>query len=524
MEVDDEQLAAHVSEWSTSTNDCLKIELVNGKETSGPFSPAFTYPIFGEEEVIFGYEDPVINLSFAAHDLTPHLEITHGDLYPAQGDVKPTDIRGALADFLPESAFREVSRDNALKDPDAASFVPPGEKMGGYKQDEKRYEVWCSSLADERARRLLENMQILVPMFIEGGTMLSLGQDWSTQRWKLFLLYGVESKPRPSTSRYSLVGYGTSYRVFALPKHLGADEADILAFSGAPLSDFLLHANDAKVPSTSPLDLPSRERLSQFFILPPFQGSGHGQHLYNTMYTYLAAPPNVREFTVEDPNEDFDDLRDLCDLLHLRQHVPEFTALRINTTIKAEDMLPSVHIPTHLIVDGAARERIKVQTKMVDRQLDRLVEMHTLSFIPASHRSRNRITRKDRSSNGHDKAYYFWRLYAKQRLYIHNRDQLIQLEKEERVEKLEAALDSVQEGYVKMLEKVVKHAGRNSNGQGAVAGSGETVGGAAKPIVRKRKVVQDDEDDDEVEREGVAAEPATMNGRKKTKVGRDDRS
>ncbi|TKA73345.1 hypothetical protein B0A55_06789 [Friedmanniomyces simplex] len=540
MDSDDEQIEAlkqQVEDWSTNTNECFTIQLLKGNTVTASFQPQFTYPIFGEEERVFGYEDLSITLSFAAHNLRPRLDISHGKLFQ-EGDVKPTDIKEALADFLPEEAFGAASEedalDGALGDAQAYSVQPPGELIKSYARNGRGYEIWCSSLANADARELLENMKILVPMFIEGGTMLQLGQDWSTQRWKLFLLYEVDCKPAPKASRYSLVGYGTSYRVFTLPDRMSASEEDLAAFFNGESLDTLLPPPDQSEPhppskKQSPLDLPSRERLSQFLILPPFQGEGHGQHLYNTMYTHLTLPQNVREFTVEDPNEAFDDLRDLCDLLYLRANVPEFAALRITTdphVLTAEKLLPSAFIPTDLIVNGAARDRIRKRTKLQPRQFDRLVEMHTLSFIRASHRSRSRLTRKDRSSNADDRAYYFWRLYAKQRLYVHNRDQLIQLERAERGEKLEAVLDGVLEGYAGLLEKVEAREAASRERWGEEVEEG-IVGGAAAAAVektgkgRKRKVVVDEEDegdDEDGDEDGMVGVEVMANGHKKTRV------
>ncbi|KAI7536915.1 hypothetical protein KC319_g12924 [Hortaea werneckii] len=224
------------------------------------------------------------------------------------------------------------------------------------------------------------------------------------------------------------------------------------------------------------------------------------------MYTVLTAPRNILEFTVEDPNEAFDDLRDLCDLHHLRTHNRTFAALRIQPNLPPETLTPSHHIPVHLIVPGSVRETLQRETKLMPRQFDRLVEMHTLSFIPPLHRSRNRITRKHKAANEWDRAFYFWRLYVKQRLYVFNRDQLVQAEREERVERLEAALDGVLEGYGKVLERV--------EGLGAVDGEGEGV----RPRVRKRKVVGDEEEDDDEEE--VGREGGLGNGSAK-KVRRD---
>ncbi|KAK4503207.1 hypothetical protein PRZ48_006635 [Zasmidium cellare] len=517
VEDDDEltqEIEAQVNEWSSNSNECFTVQLVRGDgSVTASFKPEFTYSMFGEEEAIFGYQDLSINLTFRAHDLEPKLEYSYGKIFEAQGEVRPTDIIEALRDFLPKSAFKgKPSKD------DGADFQPPGEKIHTYTRDGKTYETWCASLADERARKLLENMQILVPMFIDGGTLLELDQTWTIARWKIFLVYEVDPEPSAKVSPYSLVGYGTSYRSFTFPDRLKTVQFDDFSPSSQPL-DYFMPPPDGKTNELahppdfeSPLDLPSRERLSQFLVLPPFHGAGHGQELYNIMYKHLTAPQNVREFTVEDPNEKFDDLRDFCDLLYLRQNVPEFAALRINTDIPEDKMRMDANIPTELIVPADVRKQVMRDTKIMPRQFDRLVEMHTLSFIPPTYRSRNRLTRKEKATNPHDKAYFFWRLYVKQRLYVFNADQLKQVEHTERVEKLESALDSVLEAYSEMIEKIEAREKSDAEMQDANA-----LADASAPK-RKRPVIDDDEDEDEAA--GAENEDTTpnTNGHKKVRV------
>ncbi|SMQ49141.1 unnamed protein product [Zymoseptoria tritici ST99CH_3D7] len=513
---DDEDLAQEkqlVNEWSSNSNECLNIRLVRGNgSVAVSCNPEFTYAMFGEEEAIFGYQDLNINLSFRAHDLQPKLDITYGKIFPVQGEVRPTDIPKALSDFLPESAF-----DNQELGVEA-DFGPPGEKIHNYKRHGKAYEVWCASLADPAAKKLLENMQILVPFFIDGGSMLELEQDWTTQRWKIFLVYEVDGQAN-GISPYTLAGYGTSYRCFTFPERQKAVQWDVFSPSSQSLLEILPSEGEPNELShisdfESPLDLPSRERLSQFLLLPPFRGAGHGQELYKVMYKHLTSPDNIREFTVEDPNETFDDLRDFCDLLYLRANIPEFAALRIHTDIPTEKMASTASIPTDLIVPIDQRKEIMRRTKLMPRQFDRLVEMHTLSFIPISNRSRNRITRKEKTTNEHDRQYYFWRLYVKQRLYIFNRDQLAQVEHAERVEKLEGALDSVLEAYTEMIERVQTKEEDIANGQV----DGDAAPSTAGATKRKRKVVEEDEDEESesgAEQDEVA--PST-NGHKKAKA------
>lgn len=510
MDDDDEltaEIQAQVDEWSSNSNECLTVQLTRRDGSIvASFQPEFTYAMFGNEEAIFGYQDLHIILSFVADSLEPKLDITYEKKFPAQGDVKPTDIKLALSDFLPSSAFGRTSSHE--KD---TSFKPPGEKIHTYTRNGTRFETYCASLADSAAREILENMQILVPMFIDGGSTLELDQDWTAARWKLFLVYEV------SDATYTFAGFGTSYRNFTFPERKKAVQFDPFSPSSQALDAFLAvdgGTNQFAQPADfdSPLDLPSRERLSQFLMLPPWHGKGHGQELYKAMFTHLTIPDSVREFTVEDPNERFDDLRDFCDLLYLRANVPEFAELRIQTSIPPEKLEARANIPVELIVPAGVRKDIMARTKIMPRQFDRLVEMHTLSHIPHQHRTRSRLTKKMNATNDDDKAYYLWRLYAKHRLYNFNKDQLAQVEHEERVEKVESALDSVQHQYSETIAKVEERERAIAAGEIETSDDVAAEPGATK---RKRWTVVDDEDEVMEETEASGNGQADSNGHKK---------
>jgi histone acetyltransferase 1 len=369
---DDEELAAEiqaqVDEWSSNSNECFTVQLT-GRDGSvaASFPPEFTYAMFGNEEAIFGYQDLHITLSFVADCLEPKLQITYEKKFPAQGDVRPTDINLALSEFLPATAFDATTRQKK------GHFKPPGEKIRTYTRNGKSYETYCASLADPAAKEILLNMQILVPMFIDGGSTLELEQDWTAARWKIFLVYQVND------AAYTFAGFGTSYRTFTFPERKKGVQFDPFSPTSQPLDAFLAVDGPtnqlAQLPELdSPLDLPSRERLSQFLMLPPWHGEGHGQELYDTMFQHLTATETVREFTVEDPNERFDDLRDFCDLLYLRANIPEFASLRLQTDIPPEKIDAKSNIPVDLIVPAGVRKEIMAKTKIMPRQFDRLVE------------------------------------------------------------------------------------------------------------------------------------------------------
>ena len=91
---------------STTANDALEISIVQAApvspETLSSFHPQFTYPIFGEEESIFGYQGLKLNLRFAAHNLRPNLEVLYDKKFKAVGDTKATDIQETLKEWTPE--------------------------------------------------------------------------------------------------------------------------------------------------------------------------------------------------------------------------------------------------------------------------------------------------------------------------------------------------------------------------------------------------------------------------------------
>lgn len=91
---------------SANANEALEISFVQSAPGSprklSSFHPQFTYPIFGDEERIFGYQNLKLNLRFAAHDLRPNLEILYDKKFKAVGDTKATDIEETLKEWTPE--------------------------------------------------------------------------------------------------------------------------------------------------------------------------------------------------------------------------------------------------------------------------------------------------------------------------------------------------------------------------------------------------------------------------------------
>ena len=89
-------------------------------------------------------------------------------------------------------AFRKATDFDASvqNDESASSFCPPGEIIERYTSRGRSFEIWSCELTDPAAQRLIERVQILISLFIEGGTPLPLDdQDWSLARWRVFFVY-----------------------------------------------------------------------------------------------------------------------------------------------------------------------------------------------------------------------------------------------------------------------------------------------------------------------------------------------
>lgn len=90
---------------SSNANEAITISIIRAGQTSlktlSTFHPQFTYPIFGEEERIFGYQGLQILIRFAAHDLRPNIRITYDKKFKSVGETKAADIREVLSEWIP---------------------------------------------------------------------------------------------------------------------------------------------------------------------------------------------------------------------------------------------------------------------------------------------------------------------------------------------------------------------------------------------------------------------------------------
>jgi histone acetyltransferase 1 len=421
-----------------------------GPKTIYTFHPKHTYSIFGDSEEIFGYKDLEINLRYNASDMRPNLSFSYSKKFPTVGETEATDVEGALREFLPDVAFqKENDFDTAIKNV-PVDWTPPGEVITKFTTRGTDYEVWKANLADPAVKQLVKRIQILVPFYIEGGTLIDVdGSD--ADRWTVFFLYEKKSAGDDGTNPYVFVGYCTVYRFFVLLPNKTVPTA-------SPSEEVVEKAAEGQDFDLS--QLPCRTRISQFVIIPPFQGRGLGPKLYRAIFDEYIAHPQTVEITVEDPNEAFDDMRDVADLHYLRS-LPEFRALRLNTDL----VIPKTGPSPDNIVDKQACEAVRAKAKMAPRQFARVLEMDLMSRLPETVRpgiappeevegktkGKGKAPARPRPTPEQEHEYKLWKLLLKVRLYKHNKDALGELELSERKAKLDETVASVEFDYARLL-------------------------------------------------------------------------
>jgi histone acetyltransferase 1 len=390
------------------------------------------------------------------------------------------------------AAFTGISEfEKAVQESSDHHFRPPGKLIKAYSRRGSEFEIWSGSLLDDQVRETIDRMQILISFFIEGGVPLNTTDaDWTLDRWTVYFVYQKLSRgSNSSLSRFSFLGYATTYRFYTFqPRYQASTHVkDVNAVSSTDL---------LSKKGISPVALPSRSRISQFLILPPYQSTGHGSALYNAIYSTALSDGTVRELTVEDPSEEFDLLRDMNDWKVLE---PKFTAADVKIkTLPADtsQLSRSSRLPTSRLLPVDTLRLIRSSTKIAPRQFARQLELFLLAQIPFSHRAAGGanltklLIQKSRIVDPNDKTYYWWRLLLKQRIFKKNRDILLQVEGGERHLRLDEASRAQEDEYEKLLLLFATTRADKEPQNGDHAPK-------EKPQLkeRKRKLVLDDEED-----------------------------
>lgn len=256
-----------------SSNDA--IEIVIGAHS---FHPTFTYPIYGENELIYGYEDLNIRIEYDPVSLLPLVEMTYSGKPAADCD----DPLKTLLGFMPKNTYTDREKWEAARKHEFSE--PPGTTVF---EIDSRFLVRKGKV-DEMVG-FLERFRTFVLFFIEAGSFI----DQDDYRWDIYVLIEAKSK--------AFAGFVTVYPYFY---YSTAEEFE------------------------KSQEMLVKKRISQFVVLPPYQHRGVGVQLYTGLINEFQTDDRVKQITVEDPNEAFDVLRDRADLSILAQD-PDWATLSL---------------------------------------------------------------------------------------------------------------------------------------------------------------------------------------------------
>ncbi|KAL0577366.1 histone acetyltransferase 1 [Marasmius crinis-equi] len=422
-------------EWTESSTESLFLSMVRAPEdkralgedeTYEDFHPTFTYPIYGEDETVYGYKGLRIDLKFTSGSLMNFLSAKWEDKLEAK---TVDNVAQTLLEFLPPDVERDEAAFQKRVEEDALNFKPIGQPVYTYTRPSPRskgkgkhtfegnllhpesedavvYEVYHARRDTPGFWDYHRRMQIFILLYIEAGSYIQEDEE----AWDFFVLYEKRKRVDASQAQtYHFVGYSSLYNFYHYPEM-------------------------------------TRLRLSQFVIIQPYQRSAHGSELYKAIYNYAVSHPHIGELTVEDPAEAFEDLRDKNDLKMLLSNEAFMKEAfgedavshgggRVGKVGKALKPKKGKIGPP---VEKGWAEKWRVKLKIAGRQFSRLIEMLIQMHLdPLDVRAM--------------KAY---RLQVKERLYRFNFEALMQVEKEERLEHLQQTFEAVEQDYRRLIDLV----------------------------------------------------------------------
>ena len=366
-------------EWTTSLNDALKLYITDSQGAVN-IQPQFTYPIFGDAETIYGYKDLVIFLCFDHYTFYPFLNIK----YSLKLNDEVIDIKKTMLEYLPElTIYKDEEKWADATKAEKQTYEIPGKLVALFTTDvdgeSEEFNLYLIDMKLDAGRELHNRLQIMVLLFIEAGLYI----DANDPHWDVYVLY---LKPKDGEEPL-ICGFTTVYNHW---RYEGAEKFDA--------------TTDVKV----------RKKISQFIVLPNWLGHHLGLLMYKQLVRQWVASPQVDQIVVEDPNEQFDDMRDRLDLEMLSDAVD-----------LDKDVTPEAAV--------GWRDATRLRLKLEARQFARLIEMVLYEKY------------------GDSKAV---RLFIKRRLWQKNREGLVLMDEATRKDKLHTAYQALVDDYGRITKPV----------------------------------------------------------------------
>eukprot|EP00899_Mesostigma_viride_P015545 jgi/Mesvir1/23992/Mv10748-RA.2 len=273
--------------WEVPANDCIAFHLVrraqdlDGSTREGGlvYTPEYTHQHFGDGETIYGYKGLRVDVYFHAVTFHAYVTIQYQECKKGGGQ-KAVDVLKLLKEHMPggiiesrESYLGLLSQAESI---DISRFGLPLKSYSAPQGDAPAAEcqiVRCG-VEDERVRDWFQRLQAVTLFHIDGASLITLDDP----SWEIFVALerGHSEGGQPTMH---VAGFCTVYHFYAYPDS-------------------------------------TRMRLSQLLVLPPFRRRGHAWHLLEQVFAE-AAKRGCYDVTVEDPNQDFQRLRDVHDMRRL---------------------------------------------------------------------------------------------------------------------------------------------------------------------------------------------------------------
>ncbi|CCF56486.1 hypothetical protein KAFR_0B01870 [Kazachstania africana CBS 2517] len=370
--------------WTISSNEALKISIIDEEDKAIQFKPLFTYPIYGDKEEIFGFKDLVIHLVFDSITMKPFLNIKCESILNDDVSIE-RDVKEKIMKFLPVDDIiykDEIKWIDCFQDERSRYTLPDSKfKVDEYELKGEIFGVYKFKLngySDNKINKLFKRIQIFTLLFIEAATYINYEDE---PNWELYVTFNMQNK--------KFIGFATSYKYWQYEGNETFDKDTRYKYNG---------------------------KISQFLILPPYQHCGHGSLLYESLYKGWLKDDGIIEITVEDPNENFDDLRDRNDLKMLSR---EGFFQELYDKVDEKELLD-----TEWIDD----KRLKY--KIEKRQFDRIIEMILLHM--------GLVTNFERQ--------------VKMRIYLKNYESLMEFEDDEdKKNAIMQSFDLLKEDYERIL-------------------------------------------------------------------------
>ncbi|KXS21195.1 acyl-CoA N-acyltransferase [Gonapodya prolifera JEL478] len=340
-------------------------------------APIVAWPLFPEDQ-IFGYKNLHIVCLFSATSLHPFLHIAYSGAItddPAFSEFEVQDITAAFRARFEECGLELAPSWSSFVQrcqQDESNFSPPGElwhefmgraqarqsdvenldegrkrkrPAGSDQQHRKKksqttvsgtdltatddddvemkaldtpdekprlsYEVYKFSLSDAASLTFLRRFRIFLLFYIDGARYI----DDSDTRWEVYCVFQVGQQAGATQHVRSFAGFATCYPYRYLNLNWQYPESE----GPADITEKAKNEND---------NWRTRIRISQFLVLPPWQGKGVGSSFYRALYNDFLAREDVSEIAIEEPNDTMTDLRDHCDYTLLRSN-DAFTRLSV---------------------------------------------------------------------------------------------------------------------------------------------------------------------------------------------------